>query len=110
MEMTRDFTYIDDITESIIKLLDRPAKIDSNFKTSNPNPSTIFAPLRIFNIGNSKPSSLMEYINQIELNLGIVANKEFKEMQLGDVKNTAADTESLEKWIDFKPNTSIKKV
>ena len=106
-DMVRDFTYIDDIVEAISKLLDKPAQIDSNFDTSNPNPATSWAPHRIFNIGNSKPTNLMEYIKAIEDELGIVALKNYLPMQPGDVKTTSADTSLLQEWIKFKPNTSV---
>ena len=106
-EMVRDFTYIDDIIESLFRIIFKIATKDNNFNTSMPNPSTSFAPHRIFNIGNSQPTPLMEYIFAIERELDIVAVKEFLPMQPGDVKVTAADTSLLEDWVNFKPNTSI---
>ena len=108
-DMIRDFTYIDDIVESLIRLVDKPAKKDINFDFQNPSPSRSWAPYRIFNIGNSDPIPLMEFITAIEDTLGIKANKEFQGMQPGDVSSTSADTSSLEDWTGFKPNTSIKK-
>ena len=107
-EMTRDFTYIDDIVESLYLLLFKPATPDKNFSKKVPNNSTSWSPHRIFNIGNSKPTHLMEYIRAIEDELGINAIKEFLPMQPGDVKVTSSNNELLEKWIEFKPNTSIK--
>tara|TARA_B100000212_G_C27319513_1_gene509483 strand:+ start:41 stop:1069 length:1029 start_codon:yes stop_codon:yes gene_type:complete len=106
-EMVRDFTYIDDIIESLFRLIFKIATKDNNFNTSMPNPSSSFAPHRIFNIGNSQPTPLMDYIFAIERELDIVAKKEFLPMQPGDVKVTAADTSLLEDWVNFKPNTSI---
>jgi UDP-glucuronate 4-epimerase len=105
--MVRDFTFIDDIVQSIEKLIIKPAKEDLNFDSSNPNPATSWAPHRIFNIGNSEPTNLMDYIKAIEDNLGIVAKKNFLPMQPGDVKETSAETTLLEEWINFKPYTSV---
>ena len=107
-DMLRDFTYIDDIIKSIMRLIKKPAEPDKEFDKKNPNPSTSWAPNRIFNIGNSNPTQLMEYITEIETYLNIDSIKEFHPLQLGDVKSTSSDNTKLEKWIDFKPNTSIK--
>ena len=107
-DMARDFTYIDDIIESVIKVLDKPATKYKEFNKSKPDPSTSWAPHRIFNIGNSKPTKLMDYIKIIEDILGIKANKNFMPMQPGDVKITYADTSKLENWINFKPSTNIE--
>ena len=107
-EMTRDFTYIDDIVESIMRLLQKPPIQDKSFDTANPNPNTSWAPHRIFNIGNSTPESLTEYIKAIEDNLGIKAHKEFLPLQPGDVPATFSDCTSLESFINYKPNTSIE--
>jgi len=106
--MTRDFTYIDDIVESIMRLLKKPPIQDKSFDTSNPNPDTSWAPHRIFNIGNSTPESLIDYIKAIEDNLGIKAKKELLPLQPGDVPSTFSDCTSLESYINYKPNTSIK--
>tara|TARA_B100000242_G_C43038656_1_gene484366 strand:- start:711 stop:1766 length:1056 start_codon:yes stop_codon:yes gene_type:complete len=103
----RDFTYIDDIVESLIRIIYKPATRDQNFDNLNPNPSTSWAPHRIFNIGNSRKTSLMEYISAIEKKIGKKARKNFTSMQPGDVLSTAADTSLLESWINFKPNTPI---
>ena len=105
-EMTRDFTYIDDIIESLYRVIIKIPNPDIDRDNRSELPST--APYRIFNIGNSNPINLMEFISEIENSLGIKAKKEFLEMQPGDVANTFADTTALEKWINFKPNTSIK--
>ena len=107
-EMTRDFTYVDDIVESIMRLLNKPPIQDKSFDTSNPNPDTSWAPHRIFNIGNSTPESLIDYIKAIEDNLGIKANKELLPLQPGDVPDTFSDCTSLETFINYKPNTSIE--
>lgn len=106
--MIRDFTYIDDIVESIIRLLDKPAMPDLDFDHMSPSPSSSWAPYRIFNVGNSNSVPLMDYIHAIEDAVGAKSVKEFLPMQDGDVIATEADTSQLEAWIGFKPSTSIK--
>lgn len=106
-QMTRDFTYIDDIVESLIRLLEKPATPDPAFNPQEPNPSSSWAPHRVFNIGNSKPTPLMDYINALEHSLRLTAEKQMMPMQPGDVPDTAADTSLLEAWIGFKPNTPV---
>ena len=106
--MIRDFTYIDDIVESIYRVLLKIPTPNRDFDKKNPNPATSFAPYRIFNIGNSQPVNLMDYIDAIEEKIGIEAKKKFLPMQPGDVKATFADTSLLEKEINFKPSISIK--
>ena len=107
-QMVRDFTYIDDIIESLMRLLDKPATADSAFDSQAPNPSTSWAPHRVFNIGNSNPTPLMEYIEAVEQALGVTAEKQLMPMQPGDVPATAADTSALEDWVQFKPNTPVQ--
>ena len=107
-KMLRDFTYIDDITESIYMLLKKPAKNDSNFDKFNPDPSNSWAPFKVFNIGNSDPIPLMEYVYALEKALGKRAIIEYLPMQPGDVEATFADTSLLESYIGFKPKTNIK--
>ena len=107
-QMVRDFTYIDDIIESLMRLLEKPAKADPGFDPQAPNPSTSWAPHRVFNIGNSNPTPLMDYIHAVEQALGVTADKQLMPMQPGDVPATAADTSALEAWVDFKPNTPVK--
>ena len=106
--MSRDFTYIDDIVESLKRILNKTAIPDNSFDQRNPNPSTSWAPYKVFNIGNSKPLPLMEFIYTIEKKLGIKAKKDFFDMQPGDVSCTSADTSKLEDWINFKPDTPLK--
>jgi len=106
-QMTRDFTYVDDIIESLIRLLDKPAAPDPAFDSANPDAATSWAPHRVFNIGNSNPTNLMAYIEAVEQALGITAAKQFLPMQPGDVPATAADTSALEAWVGFKPNTAV---
>tara|TARA_A100001035_G_scaffold278164_1_gene276509 strand:- start:1565 stop:2596 length:1032 start_codon:yes stop_codon:yes gene_type:complete len=101
-KMVRDFTYIDDVIEAIYLLIKNLLKNKKTFKNSQDQ-----APYRIFNIGNSKPTNLEDYIKAIELNLNKKAKIVYEDMQPGDVKATFANTESLENEIKFKPNTSI---
>jgi UDP-glucuronate 4-epimerase len=107
-QMVRDFTYIDDIIESLVRLLKKPAAPHPCFDALKPDPATSWAPHRVFNIGNSKPTPLMDYIEAIESALGMTAKKEFLPMQPGDVLTTAADCSALEAWTGFKPNTLVK--
>lgn len=106
-EMVRDFTFVDDIVEGVVRLLDRTAEPDPDFNPSEPDPATSNAPYRVFNIGNNQPTRLMDYVGAIEKSLGIEAKKNFLPMQPGDVKATAASTDNLEKWVGFRPNTSV---
>ena len=107
-QMIRDFTYIDDIVESLARLIDKPPKADFSFDKLNPNPSSSWAPYKIFNIGNSAPTKLLDYISAIEEALGIKAKKEYLPIQPGDVDTTSSECKALENWIGFKPNTSVK--
>ena len=108
-KMTRDFTYIDDIIESLSRIIDKAPESDKNFNYMAPNPSRSWAPYKVFNIGNSNPTQLMDYIKAIEKATGLKAKRKYMPMQLGDVENTSADTHLLEDWVNFKPNTSIEK-
>ncbi len=108
-KMTRDFTYIDDVIESIIRLIKKPPEYDDSFDSLYPKADRSWAPHRIFNVGNSNPESLTSYIKAIENALGIKAKKEFLPMQPGDVASTYSDCTSLESFINYKPNTSINK-
>ena len=105
--MIRDFTFVNDIVESLIRLLNKPASPDGDFQLANPNPAASWAPHRVFNVGNSQPILLLEYIEALESSLGITATKEFLPMQPGDVQATASDTSALEAWIGYKPHTSV---
>ena len=105
--MKRDFTYIDDISEGVLRCCYKPAYIDKEFNYLNPKPNSSFAPFRVFNIGNSNPIELLRFIEILENELGIKAVKNFLPMQPGDVESTAAKTDLLENWINFKPSTSI---
>ncbi len=107
--MIRDFTYIDDVVESIINLIDKLPEKGNHNDEREYTPASSWAPYRVFNIGNSKPTNLSEYIKAIEKNLGRKAKIIFEEMQPGDVVATYSNTKSLEEWIGYKPNTSIEK-
>ena len=107
-QMTRDFTYVDDIIESVIRLLDKPAVPDPAFDSASPDPATSWAPHLVFNIGNSNPTPLMAYVEAIEQALGVTAEKQYLPLQPGDVPATSADTSLLEAWVGFKPNTSVR--
>ncbi len=99
-DMMRDFTYIDDIVEGVIRVLDKPATpaLEAN----------IHAPCRLFNIGNNQPEKLLDFIGFLENAIGKTAQKEFLSMQAGDVKATYADTRALEAWVGFKPSTTLQ--
>ena len=105
--MIRDFTYIDDIVFSMLKIIKKPPKSNKLFDKKNPIPSFSWAPYRIFNIGNSSPIRLMNYIEAIEKSLNKKAIIDYLPMQPGDVEATFADTTELNSWIGFKPQTSI---
>ena len=107
-KMQRDFTYIDDIVEGVLRCCDKPATANAAFDPLQPDPATAAAPHRVFNIGNSQPTQLLRFIEVMEQALGREAIKDFQPMQPGDVVATAADTAALEQWVGFKPSTSIE--
>ncbi|KAA6340155.1 UDP-N-acetylglucosamine 4-epimerase [termite gut metagenome] len=107
-DMLRDFTYIDDIVKGIIRVIDHVAEPDTAWSSEYPNPNASSVPYRIYNIGNSTPIRLLDFIQVIEETIGKKAKKIFLPMQLGDVYQTNADTTLLQKEIGFKPNTSIR--
>ena len=98
-KMVRDFTFIDDIVEGVIRVLDKPATPDATFDALRPDSATSTAPYRVFNIGNGNPTPLMDYIGALETALGVTARKNFMPMQPGDVPATSADTSELGKWV-----------
>jgi UDP-glucuronate 4-epimerase len=104
----RDFTYIDDITEGIIRVLDQPARSNSNWDSGKPDPATSTAPWRIYNIGNNRPINLLEYINLLELALGEKAKKEFLPIQPGDLPSTWANVDELVKEFNYEPSTTTE--
>lgn len=107
-KMQRDFTYIDDIVEGVLRCCYKPATSKNDFDYLSPDPSTSFAPHRVFNIGNNTSIELLRFIELLEENFGIKAKKNLKEIQPGDVMKTFADTTELEKWIKFSPSISIE--
>lgn len=107
-KMMRDFTFVDDIVESISRLIHKPAKPNPNWSGESPDPGTSYAPYKVYNIGNSSPVYLMDFISAIEEKLGKVAVKNFMPLQDGDVPATYANVDDLFQVIGFKPKTSIK--
>ena len=107
-KMQRDFTYIDDIVEGLMRCCDKPATVNPDFDPLQPDPATAAAPHRVFNIGNSQPTELLHFIELMEQALGREAIKHFQPMQPGDVVETAANTDALERWINFKPSTTLR--
>ncbi len=107
--MLRDFTYIDDVVESICRLLQKPATINKNFDFINPDPSSSWAPHNIFNIGNSQAINLKDFIKEIEKELDLKAIKKMLPIQPGDVEKTLSDSSKLYKWIKYKPTTNLNK-
>jgi UDP-glucuronate 4-epimerase len=106
--MMRDFTFVDDIVEGIIRAADKPATPNPEFDPANPDPATSSAPYRVFNIGNDKPILLLDYISVLESRLGITAKKNYLPIQPGDVQVTAADSSEFNAWVSYKPNTTVK--
>ncbi len=106
-EMMRDFTYIDDIVDGIVRLLDKPPQADESWDRENPDPSSSYAPYKVYNIGNNQPVKLMDFIQTLEKHLGIEAKKEFLPMQPGDVQATYAEIDDLQNATGFKPSTTI---
>ncbi|WP_333664279.1 NAD-dependent epimerase [Acinetobacter guillouiae] len=105
---TRDFTFISDIVEGVIRSSDQIAQPDPNWDSKNPDPSTSYAPFRIFNIGNNNPVKLIEYIHAIEKALGKEAILELLPLQSGDVPDTFADSSALEQRVGYKPSVSVE--
>lgn len=106
--MKRDFTYIDDIVEGVIRVLDRSAESDPAFNPDQPDPGRSNAPFRVFNIGNNDPVELLSFIEAIEKAVGIRAQKNLLPMQDGDVPATYADTAELNAWTGFSPATAVE--
>jgi UDP-glucuronate 4-epimerase len=106
--MVRDFTYIDDIADGIVGVLDKPAQPDPDWDSNHPDPARSYAPYRIFNIGNSQPVELLRYIKVLEECLGVTAKLDLLPMQPGDVPSTMADVTELEQAIGFRPRTTVE--
>ena len=106
--MIRDFTYVDDIVEGVVRVMDRPAEPDPAWNSAAPDPARSRAPYRIYNIGNNKPVQLMRYIEVLERALGKKARIEMLPMQPGDVPATTADVSALESDIGYRPKTTVE--
>jgi UDP-glucuronate 4-epimerase len=107
-DMQRDFTYVDDIVEGIIRVLDRPAKVNPDWNSNEPDPATSSAPYRLYNIGNSSPVKLMNFIEALENAIGKKAVINFLPMQAGDVLSTDADMTDLEQEFNYQPHTNVQ--
>jgi UDP-glucuronate 4-epimerase len=107
-EMLRDFTYIDDIVEGVIRVAENPAQSNPQWDSANPDPASSPAPYKIYNIGNSNPVKLMDFVMAIEKAIGKKAIIELKPIQPGDVSTTFADTTTLANDFGYKPNTSVE--
>jgi len=107
-KMKRDFTYVDDIVEGVIRVIDHVASANPHWSGQVPDPATSYAPYRNYNIGNNQPVELMEFIETLEDCLGVKAEKNLLPIQPGDVPVTYADVSDLVKDVGFKPNTSLK--
>lgn len=103
----RDFTYIDDIVEGVIRTVDKIAKPDPDWSSDHPDPSSSSAPWRVYNIGNSQPVELLDFIGAIEKSVGRPATKLMRPKQPGDVDRTCADVSALEAAVGFRPTTPI---
>jgi UDP-glucuronate 4-epimerase len=106
--MVRDFTYIDDIVDGVVRVIDRPAAADPHWSSDAPDPASSFAPYRIYNIGNNQPVELMRYIEVLEQCLGRKAQVQMLPMQPGDVPATFADITELGNATGFRPNTPVE--
>jgi UDP-glucuronate 4-epimerase len=104
----RDFTYVDDVVESIVRVLDKPATADADFDHVHPSPHTSFAPYRLFNVGHAAPVLLMDFVKAIEVATGCNAKINYLPAQPGDVDATTADTDALFRWTGYRPHTDIQ--
>ena len=107
-EMQRDFTYVDDIVEGIVRVIDNPAKPNEKFDGKNPDPASSSAPYKVYNIGNNAPVKLMDFITALEKKIGKTAKKNMLPIQPGDVPSTYADVSDLINDLGYKPQTSIE--
>ncbi|WP_421939504.1 NAD-dependent epimerase [Pedobacter sp.] len=107
-EMRRDFTYIDDIVEGIVRVFDQPAQSNPDWNSLNPDPATSKAPYAVFNIGRGEPVRLLDFVEEIEKETGISAQKIFLPMQDGDVAETAADVDDLKNLLNYQPSVSVQ--
>jgi UDP-glucuronate 4-epimerase len=104
----RDFTYVDDIAQGVVRAMDRPAQPNAEWSGDAPDPGTSKAPYRLYNIGNNQPVELMKYIECIETNLGKKAQKNLLPLQAGDVPDTFADVSDLVQDVGYKPATPVE--
>jgi len=107
-DMQRDFTYIDDISEAVMRVMDRPPASDKTFDRMRPDPAHSWAPYQVLNIGNHGPAALLEYLDALEHVLGRKAQRNLMPMQPGDVKATFAETALLTKWTNFSPGMPVR--
>lgn len=107
-QMSRDFTYVDDIVEGILRITEQIAEPDPSWDPSDPDPSSSYAPYRIYNIGNCQPVKLLDYVDAIEDALGRKAIRKMMPMQDGDVKDTYADITRLTEAVGYQPSTSVR--
>jgi UDP-glucuronate 4-epimerase len=106
-QMRRDFTYVGDIVEGVVRVSDRPAAANPDWDSAAPDPATSSAPYRLYNIGNNHPTPLMDFISALERELGMTAEKIYAPMQMGDVPETAADVSDLVRDVGFQPGTPV---
>ena len=106
--MVRDFTYVDDVAEGVVRVVDRIAEGDPDWSSSDPDPARSRAPYRVYNIGNNRPVELLEYIAVLEQQLGKKATMDMLPIQPGDVPSTMADVTELEHAVGFRPTTSVQ--
>ncbi len=107
-QMQRDFTYVDDIVEGVVRVVDRVAEADPGYQAQRPDPGTSNVPFRVFNIGNHNPVPLLDFVAAIEDALGRKAEKNLLPLQDGDVPDTYADVDTLNDWVGFTPETTIQ--
>lgn len=106
-KMRRDFTYVDDIVEGIVRIFDQPAKSNPDWNNQNPDPATSSAPFAVFNIGRGEPVNLLDFVEEIEKETGLIAKKVFLPMQDGDVAETSADVDDLKHLLNYEPSVSV---
>jgi UDP-glucuronate 4-epimerase len=107
-DMVRDFTYVDDIVEGVVRVIDHPAKSNLGWFGQAPDPGSSSAPFKIYNIGNNNPVRLLDFIEAIERALGFSIEKQFQPLQAGDVPATYADVSDLVEDMDYQPNTPVQ--
>jgi UDP-glucuronate 4-epimerase len=107
-KMKRDFTYIDDIVEGVVRVMGRPPQPNPSWNADQPDPGTSYTAYKIYNIGNNQPVELTDFIAAIEAAVGKTARKEMREMQAGDVPATYADIDDLIRDVGFRPDTPLE--